>query len=192
MDPNEPQPGDLELLRATARRERAAFETLLDRYERPLLRFARSQTGDRESAEDATQETFLAVWRHASSFRGNTDAEGRSWLYAIARHATRRMNRRRSGEPERFDSWEDLGNGAGFGLTDLDFERRLADRDGVRRAFARLAAEDREVLLLRDIEGFHGDEAATLLEIGLPALKSRLHRARLRLVAELRGTGGVR
>ena len=89
-------------------------------------------------------------------------------------------------------TWEDLGNGAGFGLTDLDFERRLADRDGVRRAFARLAAEDREVLLLRDIEGFHGDEAATLLEIGLPALKSRLHRARLRLVAELRGTGGVR
>jgi RNA polymerase sigma-70 factor (ECF subfamily) len=57
----------------------------------------------------------------------------------------------------------------------------------VRKAFFALAPDERELLLLRDVEGFSNEECAHLLELGLAALKSRLHRARLKFVACLRG-----
>ena len=60
------------------------------------------------------------------------------------------------------------------------------EKERVSAALARLSDEDREVIVLRDLEGFTGPEAAALLDVDLGALKSRLHRARLRLMAELR------
>ncbi len=54
-----------------------------------------------------------------------------------------------------------------------------------------LSGEEREVLTLRDVEGFSGGEVAEMLSISLPAMKSRLHRARLKLVAELEEIGDV-
>lgn len=55
---------------------------------------------------------------------------------------------------------------------------------------ARLSAEEREAIVLRDLEGFSGEEAAALTGLTLPAFKTRLHRARLRLAAGLRGLHG--
>jgi RNA polymerase sigma-70 factor (ECF subfamily) len=63
---------------------------------------------------------------------------------------------------------------------------RLEEREWLARALARLSQADREVLILRDLEGLSGEETAAALGVTVRAMKSRLHRARLRLAAQLR------
>ena len=140
-------------------------------------------------AEDALQETFLACWRSAGTFAGGDSA--RHWLLAIARNAARRLYRRKRGEPHEFVSLDELGREAGWGGGAADPplapDDRAAARETLEAALMTLSAEEREVLILRDLEGFSGEETASLLHLTLPAAKSRLHRARLRLAAALRG-----
>jgi len=77
---------DAVLIERTARGDRAAFEELYRRFARPVLAMARRQLGDTGRAEDATQETFAAVWRSARSYREERGSAS-AWLYAVARHA---------------------------------------------------------------------------------------------------------
>lgn len=181
-----PVESDAELLGRTAAGESAAFDRFVERHQAAVLRFARSLESDPVQAEDALQETFLAAWRGAGGFRGGEGA--RPWLFAIARHAVYRQHRPRVGEPAELAPLTDLGVAAGWGAApETDPVVRLADRDAVRRALARLPAPDREILLLREVEGFTAEECTGQLGLTLPAVKSRLHRARLRFAAALRG-----
>jgi RNA polymerase sigma-70 factor (ECF subfamily) len=180
---------DVTLLARVAERDRDAFAVLVERHWAPMWRFAAHAGRDAAAAEDALQETFAAVWRSAGTFRGGPGARG--WLYAIARRALGHELRRRADEPEIVGSIDDLGEAAGWG--DAGAHGRvvaaLEDRDRVRKALAALAPADRDVVVLCDVEELSADEAAAALELGVPALKSRLHRARLRLLAELRKEG---
>lgn len=137
-------------------------------------------------AEDALQEAFLAAWRAAGSFAGTESA--RAWILTIARNALHRRYRRRAGEPAEVISLDRLGEQAGWGAVDAPDERveRLEDRELLERALNRLDQADREVLVLRDLEELGGEETAHLLGISIGAMKSRLHRARLRLAAHVR------
>jgi RNA polymerase sigma-70 factor (ECF subfamily) len=175
--------GDPDLLIQAASGDSQAFEVLVLRHREAVWRFARSLTRDAAAAEDALQEAFLAAWRSAASFRGEGSALG--WLLAITRHAVYRQYRSRAGEPEHLESLAELGEAAGWGA-DPDPLEALVAQDEVRRALARMALEDRELLLLREVEGLSNEACADLLGIGLPALKSRLHRARLRFVSNFR------
>jgi RNA polymerase sigma-70 factor (ECF subfamily) len=112
-----------------------------------------------------------------------------TWLFAIARHAVERQYRRRVGEPslEEQVSLEALGIAAGWGRDNPEqILLREEERAMVTRALDALDDTDRQVLVVRDLEGLDGEEAAGVLGLTLPALKSRLHRARLRFAAELR------
>ncbi len=146
--------------------------------------------GNDADAEDALQETFLAAWQAAGSFRGGDSARG--WLLTIARHGLGRMRRLRVDEPARLIPLDSLGCEAGWGeaggvpLPEDGKERRAR----LETALASLGQEDREIIVLRDLEGFSGEETAELLALGLAAMKTRLHRARLRLVATLRRDHG--
>jgi RNA polymerase sigma-70 factor (ECF subfamily) len=178
---------EVSLLRQAGAGDHAAFERLVLRHEASVHRFVRTLTGDPSAAEDALQETFLAAWRGAAAFRG--DASVRSWLFAIARHAVQRQFRRRAGAPppEDVTPLDELGLQAGWGASDPEADAiRRQRRDLVARALESLDAEDRRVLVLRDLEQLPGGEAAEVLGLTLPALKSRLHRARLRFAARLR------
>lgn len=186
---------DVDLIQRAARGDRDAFDRLVDRHYATVYRFLRTIVRDPSTCEDALQETFLAVWRSAATFRG--DATPRSWLLTIARNAAMRQYRRRAGEPEPSDldpldddvaSLEDLGLAAGWGsLADPEAAAiRGEERALIARALEALDPEDRRVLVLRDLEQMTGDEAAAVLGLTLPALKSRLHRARLRFAAHLR------
>ena len=176
---------DGELLRRSAAGERTAFDAFVARHQGAALRFcralARGRPGAGGDAEDALQEAFVAAWRHAGDFRG--DGSARSWLLTIARRQVARSGRRPAPEPVGdAESLERLGVAAGWGRAEAaaaSAETRL----GVRQAFERLAPTDRAVLVLRDLEGLSAGEAAAVLGIGERALKSRLHRARLRLAA---------
>ncbi len=181
---------DAELLRRSAGGDRDAFDDFVLRHQDAVFRYLRSLTGEEADAEDAMQVTFLAAWRASESFRGEGSARG--WLLTIARHALGRQRRRRSAEPAEFVSLESLGCAAGWGEAPGSIPEE--DPGGLRAllegAMTRLSAEEREVIVLRDLEGFSGEEAAAVAGLTIPALKTRLHRARLRLAAELRGRHG--
>ncbi|MFN8058663.1 MAG: sigma-70 family RNA polymerase sigma factor [Vicinamibacterales bacterium] len=180
-------PPDVDLIRLAARGERDAFAVLVGRHAASIHRLALAMTHRQDLAEDILQQTFLAAWRTVRTFRG--DASVRTWLLTIARHAASRARTRH--EAARIDGTplEELGLRAGWG----DPERhaiRAERRHRLAAAFGRLAADDREILTLRELEGLSGEETAAVLGVGLPAMKSRLHRARLRLAAEWRKEAG--
>lgn len=172
---------DAELLRRSAAGDDVAFGHFVDRHDAAVLRFIRALSDDDARCDDALQETFIAAWRSAAGFRG--EAGARAWLLRIARHAVHRTYRRHVGEPRDHVPLDALAGSAGWGVPSDDFAERLAARDLVERGLRALAPEDREVLVLRDVEQLSGEEAASALGISLAAQKSRLHRARLRFMA---------
>ena len=176
------QAADTELIRSSATGDRAAFDELVVRHQAAVFRFTRTVASDSTAAEDALQETFLAAWRGAKGFRGESSVRG--WLLAIARHAVNRQVRRRVGEPRDFASLDELAEHAGWGDPEQVAVQNQT-RERLQDALESLSSEDREVLLLRELEGLTGEETASLLQISMEAMKSRLHRARLRLAARL-------
>lgn len=158
------------------------------RYEDAVWRFARLRTDVQQDAEDIMQETFVAAWRHAGSYSGSGSV--RSWLLSITRNTAARYYRRHVGEPAHLEPLDAIALDAGWGGGEA-VDPLSDDRDLLATALARLPEEDREVLMLREIEGFSGEETAELLGLSIAAMKSRLHRARLKLVAALRELNDV-
>jgi RNA polymerase sigma-70 factor (ECF subfamily) len=170
---------DEELIRRAGAGDRAAFAALVARHGDALFRFVRRGCGSAADAEDALQDGLVAAWRGARTFRG--DARARTWLFQVVLHAARRRARRRAGEPS---AHEPLDAAAAVESDAPGPEARTVAREtgaALERALAALPAEAAEVLLLRDVTGLSGEETAEVLGIAVPAMKSRLHRARLEL-----------
>lgn len=177
------------LLREAATGDGAAFEALVHRHQASVFRFIGVLGVTGADAEDVLQEAFVAAWRGASGYEGTGSV--RSWLLTIARRAAHRHRRRRAGEPpahEPLESLDALALRAGWGdAVAVQVDERAADaRACIARALARLEDDEREVLVLRDLDGLTGEEAARALQLSVPAMKSRLHRARLHLAALIR------
>lgn len=187
----DPEASDVALIALTARGERDALGLLARRHGASVLRLARAITGDDETAADVTQETFLAALRAAGAYRPER-APVRTWLFAIARNLARKSlradrNAQRATQSRGERELIELGVAAGWGSADP--ERALAraeEAELIAQALASLSPADAEVLLLRDVEGLTGEQTASALALELPAMKSRLHRARLRLLEEIR------
>jgi len=185
--PNQPKQealSDVALLQASAAGDRSTFDTFVDRHKAALFRFTRHLCDSDGDAEEALQQTFVAAWMNADSFRA--DGHVRGWLFRIARNAHYKMHRKKAGEPTEHEELTALGCRAGWNTDARPLSQSIEDRDLVRHALASLNPEDRETLLLIELEGFSLREASDTLSITLPAVKSRLHRARLRLVAAMR------
>lgn len=179
---------DEELLRRTSAGEHEAFDVLMTRHSAAVYRFARAATDGPAAAEDVLQETFLAAWRGAGSFQGRSAA--RTWLLTIARNQAWHHRERAGRLPVDDGPLPELGEAAGWGSESPESEALLSERRTLlARALSVLAAEDREILVLRDLEELSGEETAAALGLSLSAMKSRLHRARLRLAARLRRSG---
>jgi RNA polymerase sigma-70 factor (ECF subfamily) len=176
---------DRDLIARTAEGDRRAFELLIERHAAAVLRLA-TAASDPSTAEDAMQQTFLSAYRYAATFRG--DASVRTWLLTIARNTTYRLRGKTQREEPVEEPLMALGADAGWGSDDPEAIAIAAERrDALRDALATLSPDDQEVLILRDLEGLRASEAAEVIGVGERALKSRLHRARLRLAALLRG-----
>lgn len=176
---------DLSLLERSAAGDRDAFDAIVARHGASVYRLARLLAPRTDEAEDVLQQTFLAAWKGAARFRG--EASARTWLLAIARNAALGFRRRRQREPVAETPLDELGLQAGWGGLDPEALAVAAEhRELLAAGFAALAPEDREVITLRDLEGLSGEETAALLGIGVAAMKSRLHRARMTLAAEVR------
>lgn len=169
------------LLDAARAGDRKALSALLSRYEGPIYRFGTSLCRDPEKAKDVLQATLLAMARGLPTYRG--DASLSTWLFTIARSFCIKQQRTRKHAPAlvSLDAEDDAATPELSDRAPLPDEalarRRMAD--AVQRAIAALPEDQREVLVLRDVEGLAASEVAEVLGLSVPAVKSRLHRARL-------------
>jgi RNA polymerase sigma-70 factor (ECF subfamily) len=159
--------------------DRRALEYVARRISGSLYRFSRGFCRDPHDAEDVMQDVLVALLSSLRNFRG--DASLSSWAYVIARNAcARRRRRARPASLERDDV------AAMRSIRDPGAEPdRATEREELRKALedaiADLPASLRDVLVLRDVEGLDAARVAAELGLSEAAVKSRLHRARLRL-----------
>lgn len=178
---------DAELIDAARAGDRAAIDELLARYESRIYRFGLRMCGDEDAAREVLQETMLAAFRHLPGFRA--DAALSTWLYQIARSfciKERRGAHRTTPLDERVADARPAPD-----------QQAHAREIGAALAQAILALpiDQREVVVLRDVEGLSAAEAAEVVGIDVRALKSRLHRARSQLrelLADVTPTGRAR
>ena len=161
---------DEQLMLDVQRGSREAFEALFDRYRARIWGFFRRRVDDPARAEELAQDTFLAILRGAVRFEPR--ALFRTYLFGIALNilsADRRKTRNRRVEPvEDLDALPAFSPGPDGALW-------------IREAIARLDADEREILLLREYEELSYMEIAALLHLPLNTVRSRLFRARLAL-----------
>ncbi|MHC4938133.1 MAG: RNA polymerase sigma factor [Planctomycetota bacterium] len=152
-----------------------------------LYGIARKLCGNAEDAEDLVQETFLQAYRKWSQFEGR--AKPLTWLYTIASRACIRMHRKRSGEPEHMTSLQELlpfTEGEMPVIEDpLDEQIRQEGIHFVQAAILELPMDFRMPLVLKDIIGLPLSEIAKILDLKEATVKTRVHRARLKVRKEL-------
>lgn len=167
------------LIAAAQAGDRRAVDELLARYEQRIYRFGLRMCGDEESAREVLQETLIAAFRNLPGFRGQASLS--TWLYQIARSFCIKERRGvRSTAP--LDSAH-----ADSAPTPEAHAHAREIGHALSAAISELPSEQREVLVLRDVEGLSAEEAADVVGIEVGALKSRLHRARMALRAKLAG-----
>jgi RNA polymerase sigma-70 factor, ECF subfamily len=181
-------PSDDELVAAARRGDAVALETLLVRYQPHLYRFGLRMCGNVEDAGDIAQESLISMARSVRDFRGDSSVS--SWLYTIARRFCIKRRRRSKFAPTTEESLDRPGTAADRYLVDPGPtpEQAATNRElaaALTHAIDALDPSQREVLVLRDVEGLSAPEVATILGTSVDAVKSRLHRARVAVRAEL-------
>jgi len=180
---------DREVLQKAAE-DQGYLSILVQRYRIPLYNFVFRFVGDRETAEDVVQETFLRCLRHSHQFPAIEQVS--TWLYTIAGNLAKTELRRRkrwhwipigpSEEEERSAFYEPVDGGQLPGeQTDTH-----QVRDTVVEAIHQLPNEFREAVLLRDLNGLSYEEIAKVINCPVGTVKSRVNRGRLRLQKTLR------
>jgi RNA polymerase sigma-70 factor (ECF subfamily) len=166
--------------------DRRALSRLLELLSGPVYRFGRGFCGDPHDAEDVAQVTLAALARTLQSFRGESSLT--TWAYTVARNACTRHRRRGVHEPARFESLDATPSGEPGALDVADPSEdphrtleRTELRAALERSIAALPDSQREVLVLRDVEGLPARQVGEILDLSERAVKSRLHRARVAL-----------
>lgn len=172
-----------------------AFEMLVREYEKNVYNLALRMVGNSEDAADMSQEAFIKAYNSLNSFRG--DSKFSVWLYRIASNVCLDFIRSRKRKQTVSLSVED-DNGEDVELDiadDTQSPERLMDkqltRDAVRRGLASLPPGQRQILLLREIQGLSYDEIAEVLNVEAGTVKSRIFRARKKLSAFLLEDGNI-
>ena len=160
----------------------AAFGELVTRYQDRLFNVAYRVLDNADDAADVVQDVFVNAYQSLKAFKG--DSELFTWLYRIAFNTAISFKRRRRGVV-RID-----GHGDDGGLDPEDRSLDTAPEAGMERtedekvlgeAMAKLSAEHRTVLVLKDIDGLKYEEIADVMGVPIGTVRSRLHRARMEL-----------
>jgi RNA polymerase sigma-70 factor (ECF subfamily) len=197
LDPVQPRPlpsqvvkDDESALVAVAKSgDISAFETLVSRYDRKIFRLTQNITQNREDAEDAMQEAFLKAFEHLGEFQGNSRFY--TWLVRIAvNQALMKLRRRRSNQvslDEEVDTGEDMmpREVEDWGPSPEQRYEQTELSAILSGVIGELDPPFRIVFQLRDIEELSTEETAEVLGLSVPAVKSRLLRARLKLRQKL-------
>jgi len=165
----------------------AGFEVLVQRYKNAIVSFLFRYVGDPRTAEDLAQEAFLRVFRKIAEY--NSTAKFSTWLYTIASNLAKDEFKRRSRHPAGSLDWEstrgaDTTRNVPTAMAtddpgpEEDLERGET-RERVSIALKFLKEDDREILVLKDVQGLAYEEIAHILDLPMGTVKSRISRARL-------------
>jgi RNA polymerase sigma-70 factor (ECF subfamily) len=193
-------PSDEVLAARAAAGDDRAFESLVSRYQGRVYRLACHLTSDTD-APDVLQETFLQVYRHLPSFRG--DSQFGTWVYRIATNAALMLRRSRTRRPaESLEAFLPRFDARGMHLAtpaELQVASRadeLLDRQMLaqraREVIARLPDLYRDAFVLRDLEEMSTSDVALALGVEPATVRQRVHRARLMLRGYLSDLVGVK
>ena len=179
------QDDDLDLVHASKNGDVSAFEQLVKRYDRKLLRIAHNVTHNTEDSQDAVQETFLKAFQHLDQFR--EDSKFSTWLIRITVNQSLMKLRKRATRDvsldEDFQSEGDIlpMEAADWAPNPEQLYWASELRDILVNTLSELRPVLRAVFVLRDIEGLSTDQTAEVLNLSHTAVKARLWRARLQL-----------
>jgi RNA polymerase sigma-70 factor (ECF subfamily) len=182
---NEEHP-DVALVTSARAGDVHAFETLVNKYDRQIFRIAQHITQNKEDAQDVVQDAFLKAYEKLDQFQGNSKFY--TWLVRIAvNESLMRLRKRRTGKMVSID--DDIETEEGSVPRDLaDWSPNPEQNYGqaelaeiLRKTIQGLPHGFRIVFVLRDVDGLSTEETAETLGLSVPAVKSRLLRARLQL-----------
>lgn len=200
-----PYPDETQLIRALRQGDEAAFETLIERYHNALVRLAQMYVPDRAAAEEVTQETWLGVLQGIDRFEGRSSLK--TWIFRILTNTAKTRGQRESRSLP-FSAFEDSSAEAEPAVDPARFrpegerwarhwrpeaephpwdERPEAYvevqevQTRLQAAIAALPPQQREVITLRDVEGWPADEVCNVLEISETNQRVLLHRARAKV-----------
>ena len=180
---------DEELIKSYAEKgDESAFEEIVNRYSDRIFGFALRITKNYSDAEEVYQEVFLTLSRKLSTFRG--ESKFSSWLYRVTANASYMYLRSQKKHEhnislENYSPYDEKGTLMGR-IMYKDWSSRpdiiIFSKEAIsiiEKAINEIPESYRTVFHLRDIEGLSNEEVSNILEISVPAVKSRLHRARL-------------
>ncbi|MFA5677579.1 MAG: sigma-70 family RNA polymerase sigma factor [Pseudomonas sp.] len=176
---------DGELIRQAQAGSREAFGALVQQHQGRVCSFARRLCGNPDNALDIVQDTFIKAWHALPQWR--PEARFETWLLRIARNTAFDALRRTGQAPESLSDDQPLVDPGPTPLRQLENERSIIRLEAL---LLQLPLAQREVLLLREMDGFSYQEIAFALEISEGTVKSRLARAREALLQARRATTG--
>ena len=196
-----PEGYEEKLIERLKRRDEAAFNELVRVYQGKIFRLVFRMLGDKAEAEDLAQEVFVTVFKSIDGFRG--DSKLSTWLYRVAtNHCKNRikyLNRRARGQKKELDEIADrdaiesgtMSTSAQVHRPD-DMATAKQTESIVQRALGELPDDQRELVVLRDIENMTYEEIQDVTGLPEGTVKSRLHRARLALQKRVIELSGIR
>lgn len=180
-----------ELVERLKRQDEAAFNELVRLYDKRVFRLVLRMLNDRAEAEDVAQEVFVTIFKAIGSFRGESKLS--TWIYRIAtnhcKNRVKYLDRRARGKKTELDELSEHGamesasmsSSAQVSRPDEQAEANQIERI-VRAAIAELDDDQRELVILRDVENLSYEEIQQITGLPEGTVKSRLHRARLVLM----------
>lgn len=181
---------DVELVKKFRKGSIEAFEEIIQRYEAKVMQLAMRLTKNHEDAEEVMQDVFSTIYKKIDGFQGKSAFS--SWLYRIVVNSAFMKLRKR--KQNQTIALEDLAPSVQQSCLEGEsgqYERsdNIASskemRDIIQLAINRLPKQYRAVFVLRDVDGLSNNEVGEILELSIPAVKSRLHRSRLMLRKKL-------
>lgn len=182
---------DQELVRQVQQGNKRAFDLLVIKYQRRIMRLLARMINDPAEVEDVAQETFIKAYRALPQFRG--DSHFYTWLYRIAINSARNWQAAKHRRPMQLNEYENE-EGETFSpadtLTDINTpESELISKqvaDTIKTAIEALPEELRNAILLREIEGLSYEEIAETMGCPIGTVRSRIFRAREAITEQLR------
>ncbi|OGO05482.1 MAG: hypothetical protein A2Y91_04055 [Chloroflexi bacterium RBG_13_54_8] len=173
---------DSDLIKHSKEGDLDSFNRLVESYQGLVYNLALRMVGDRQTAEDASQDAFLSAWKNIGGFRGGRGGSFRAWLLCIVANVCRDQLRKGKRnptaslealpvEPEAMSSSE----------SPEEYTLRREMMEQIQEGLAALSPEQRMAVILSDIQGFSYEEMSQAMKCSLGTVRSRLSRGRARL-----------
>ncbi len=181
---------DVEVVNQFKAGDALAFEEIISRYESKVMSLALRFTRNQEDAEEVMQDVFTTVYRKIEGFRGQSAFS--SWLYRIVVNAAfMKLRKRKQSQTVSMDDLSpaikqyciDRETFTGSHSQNIAISHEM--QSAIQNAVNRLPDQYRAVFVLRDVDGLSNQETGEILNLSIPAVKSRLHRSRIMLRKKL-------